>query len=205
MVEIERVKSVRDLGIMVSDDLKWSHQCNQAAAKVMSTLGMIRRTFNDLSIETFVLLYSTYVRPNLEYCLQACAPYYQKDINTLEKVQRRATKMVYGMKKLSYEQRLKSLGLYSLERRRKRGDHIEVFKILKQYENVDQNVFFTRSWKINLRGHTYKLYKNRSVKQYRRNFLSQRIVDSWNSLPQELVDSTSIDMFKRRLDAFMDN
>src|SRR5664279_1869401 len=55
--EIEQVKSVRDLGILVSDDLKWSHQCNQAAAKATSTLGMIRRTFNDLSIEAFESLY----------------------------------------------------------------------------------------------------------------------------------------------------
>lgn len=203
--EVEQVSEVRDLGIVVSDDLKWSRQCNQAAYKAMAALGMIKRTFTKLSKEAFKMLYSTYVRPHLEYCVQAWSPYYQKDINILEKVQRRATKMVHGMKNLSYDQRLKSLNLFSLERRRIRGDLIEAFKILNQFENVEPNDFFRRSMTTNLRGHSDKLFKSRSVKLCRRNFFSQKIVDNWNSLPQELIDSTSVDVFKRRLDLYMDN
>jgi hypothetical protein len=110
---IECVKNIRDLGVQVSDDLKWGQQCNQAASKAMSVLGIIRRAFRNVSKEMFTSLYSIYVRPNLEYCVQAWAPYYQKDVDTLEKVQRRATKMVKEIQHLSYEERLKQLNLVS--------------------------------------------------------------------------------------------
>ena len=72
----------RDLGIWVSDDLKWSNQCSKSAAKAMSVLGMIKRTFPYLDNEGFILLYSTYVRPDLEYCVQVWAPYNVSDIQS---------------------------------------------------------------------------------------------------------------------------
>ena len=113
---------------------------------------------------TSKLLYNTYVRPHLEYCEQAWSPHLQKDKTCLEKVQRRATKMVKGLKKLPYETRLKRLGIYTLERRRLRGDLIETFKILTGKERIDFKKFFeladTTSW---LRGHSLKLYKPRSI------------------------------------------
>ena len=149
-------------------------------------------------------LYCTYVRPHLEFCIQAWAPHYEKDIQTLEKVQRRATKIVKGLAHLSYEDRLKSLSLYSLVRRRIRGDLIEVFKILNHLENIDEKIFFTRSSTNNLRGHTCKLFKSFSKKLCRRTFFSQRVINYWNDLPQHVVDSHSLVMFKRRLDDFMD-
>jgi len=112
---------------LITDEMKWSKQSNPAAAKAMSVLGMIKRTFNTLNKEMFLTLYSTYIRPHLEYCIQVWAPYFKKDIDVLEKVQRRAsaTKLVRCTKNLSYEQRLEYLGLYSLSRRKQRGDLIE--------------------------------------------------------------------------------
>jgi len=77
----------------------------------MSVLGMIKRTFSTLNKETFLTLYSTYIKPHLEHCIQVWAPYFNKDIDILEKVQRRATKLVWCTKNLSYEQRLEYLGL----------------------------------------------------------------------------------------------
>jgi len=71
---IEHVKHCRDLGTQVSEDLKLSQQCNQAASKAMAVLGMIRRAFGKVSKEIFISLCSIYVRPNLEYCNQAWAP-----------------------------------------------------------------------------------------------------------------------------------
>jgi len=89
-------------------------------------------------------VYKTYVRPHLEYCIQAWSPSLRKDIDCLENVQRRATKMVFGLKKLSYEQRLRRLNLTTLEERRKRGDLIEMYKLLTQKENVDYMQFFQK-------------------------------------------------------------
>ena len=91
--------------------------------------------------ELIIPLYKTIVRPHLEYCIQAWKPYRKKDIDILERVQRRATKMIQKLRNISYEMRLKECGLTTLETRRLR-DQIEVFKILNGYENIDRNIFF---------------------------------------------------------------
>ena len=90
--------------------------------------------------ELIIPLYKTIVRPHLEYCIQAWRPYRKKDIDMLERVQRRATKMIPKLRNISYEMRLKECGLTTLETRRLRGDQIEVFKILNGYENIDRNI-----------------------------------------------------------------
>jgi len=203
--QIEQVPEERDLGILITEEMKWSKQCNSAAAKAMSVLGMIKRTFNTLNKDMFLTLYSTYIRPHLEYCIQVWAPYFKKDIDVLEKVQRRATKLVRCIKNLSYDQRLEYLGLYSLSRRRQRGDLIETYKILRNIEDIDYRKFFIRADTVQLRGHNYKLYKNRSLKRCRTCFFSQRVVNCWNLLPQEVVEASSLEIFKNRLDKFMDS
>ena len=88
-------------------------------------------------------LYKAIVRPRLEYCIQAWNPHLRKDVdNMLEKIQRRATKLIPGLRDLTYEERLKECGLTTLETRRLRGDQIEVFKRLNGYENIVSNIFF---------------------------------------------------------------
>ena len=123
----------------------------------------------------------------MEFCIQAWSLYLQKDIRCLEKIQRRATKMVYGLKDTAYDDRLKILGLLSLENRRLQGDLIEVFKILTDRENVNKEQFFTLSEFSYLRGHSLKLSNLRSTRQVRQNFLSQRVIDTWNKLPRNVV------------------
>ena len=90
--------------------------------------------------ELIILLYKTIVGPYLEYHIQAWKPYRKKDIDVLERVQRRATKMIPKLRNISYEMRLKECGLTTLETRRLR-DQIEVIKILNGYENIDRNIF----------------------------------------------------------------
>ena len=100
-----------------------------------------RRTFLCKDNELILQLYKSLVRPRLEYCIQAWRPYLKEDINVLERVQKRATKLISGLSEMGYEERLKILGLTMLETRRLKGDLIEIFKILKGYENIDQEVF----------------------------------------------------------------
>ena len=83
--------------------------------------------------EQIMPLYKIIVRPDLEYCIQAWRPYRKKGSDMLERVQRRATKMIPKLRNISYEMRVKEYGLATLETRRLRGNHIEVFKILNGY------------------------------------------------------------------------
>jgi len=94
----------RGLGIFITSDLKPSLQCVKAANKVMSVLGMVRRNFKRLDVEGFRVIYKGYIRPHLEYCIQAWSPFLVKDKLVLENVQLRATKLVRGLKNFSYEE-----------------------------------------------------------------------------------------------------
>ena len=140
-VLLEKVSEERDLGVHLSDNLKPSLQCVEAAKKASSALGIIKRTFSTFEISSFALLYKTYVRCHMEYCVQAWNPYYRKDIDILEKIQRRATRMVPELRHLSYSDRLQRLKLTSLEDRRQRGDLIEAYKIISGKENVRCVIF----------------------------------------------------------------
>ena len=132
----------KNLGSTISADMKVSEQCGIAAAKGNQILGLIRRNIVYKEKELIIPLYKTIVRPHLEYCIQAWRPYRKNNIDMLERVQRRATKMIPKLRNISYEMRLKECGLTTLETRRLRGDQIEVFKILNGYENIDRNIFF---------------------------------------------------------------
>ena len=121
----------KDLGLTVSADMKVTEQCGIAAAKGNQILGLIRRNIVYKEKELIIPLYKTIVRPHLEYCIQAWRPYRKKDIDILERVQRRATKMIQKLRDIGYEMRLNECGLTTLETRRLRGDQVGM-KILTE-------------------------------------------------------------------------
>ena len=135
----------KDLGVIMSSDLKPSAQCVAAANKGMSALRQATRTFKHINIDSFKILYKTYIRPNLEFCISAWCPYMSKDIDVMEKVQRRATRMVPELKHLKYEDRLKKLEIYHLSARRLRGDLTETYKLLNNFTDVPFERFFRKS------------------------------------------------------------
>jgi len=199
---LSEVTEEKDLGVIVSSDLKVSRQCSEAVRKASYVLRLIKGHFSKLDKTTFLILYKCYVRPHLEYCIQAWSPFLRKDILCIEQVQRRATKLVEGFKKFDYGTRLKKLGLTTLEKRRIRGDLIETFKILTDREKISkQDLFDVRQRTCYLRGHSYTLEVKRSRINIRSNFFSQRTVKHWNSLPEHVVSASSVNCFKNRLDS----
>ena len=193
----------KDLGIVVSQDLKTHVQCLEARNKANRMLGIINRNVSYKSKDVITKLYNSYVRPHLEYCIQAWRPYHRGDIDMLEKVQRRATKLIPSLRRLSYEDRLRELNMFSFERRCERGDMIEVYKIFNGLDDVNASKFFELDDDNRTRGHFLKIKKKQCRLDVRKNFFTNRVVDPWNKLPEHVISSSSLSSFKSRLDKHM--
>ena len=200
-----RVKSAKDLGVIVRNDFKSGDQCRAAANKAKRALFQIRGSVKSRKAKVLLPLYKAIVRPHLEYCVQAWAPDLKKDKALLERIQRLATRRIKECKGLEYPQRLQSLQLFSLERRRTRGDLIEIFKILKGYTGLNAGDLFEVTDVRRVRGHCLKLGKVRPRLNLRANAFALRSINHWNSLPGNVVEANSVVDFKKRLDAAWDS
>ena len=200
---LEQVNQEKDLGVIITNSLKNSTNCATAAKKANRVLGIINRTLTYKDKRIILQLYKSLVRPHLEYAVQAWNPYLQKDIAILEKVQRRATRMIPEIKHLPYEQRLKKLRLTTLEQRRLRGDLIETFRIMNGYEDIEPTKFFTRAEYNRTRGNDLKLFTPHARLELRKQFYSVRVINHWNNLPNKAVNAESINVFKGYADDYV--
>ena len=157
-------------------------------------------------------LYVTYVRPHLEYASSIWCPYNKSHINMIENVQRRATKLTHSLRNLDYNERLARLGLTTLADRRKRGDVIQIFKIISGQNIVNRQVdiqvyeCLSENGPANNLRHTRKLIKPKTAPlTQRENFFTHRIVDLWNNLPESVCNASSVDNFKKRYDEYINS
>ena len=168
-------------------------------------IGIIKRTFTEIDKDIFTILYKTLIRPYLEYATTVWSPFLKKDIFILENTQRRATKIVKGMYYTPYEERLIILGLPTLQYRRKRNDLVQVYKIVNKIDKLDINNFFKVRKESKTRGNSYKLIKSQNRLNIRANAFSQRVVNDWNSLPEDCVNSKDLNNFKSTLNKHWKN
>ena len=198
---LENTVEEKDLGVTIDPELKMDAHIERQVNKANSILGMIRRTFDHLDNTTFINLYKSMVRPHLEYCHAVTFPRFERQVKLLENVQRRATKLVPGLKDLSYTDRLKKLKLPTLTYRRHRGDIIEAYKYIHGHYQVESSPLVLDDRQIIIRGHEYRIKKARCNTSLRQHFFINRIVSVWNNLPRSVVSAPSINALKNRLDS----
>ncbi len=208
---LQNTEIERDLGVIISSDLKWSNQVNTAVAKAQKALGLIKRTFTHLNTEMTKTLYTSLVRPHLEFAVSVWKPTSKGEIEVLEKVQRRATKLAPELKHLTYEERLKRMNLTTFETRRLRGDLIQQYKIINRIDEINWFKQPNQAPSLayngpcsSLRGHRYRMEREivRNC-QPRHDFFTNRITKHWNELPTELVEAKTLNGFKAKLDRYL--
>jgi len=215
---IKTTESEKDLGVYTSCSMTPSIQVAEAAKKANQVLGQLLRAVCYRDKIHFVKLYKERVRCHLEFSVQAWNPWRKQDIDLLENVQKRAVRNIAGLHG-AYEDKLKQVGLTTLVKRQHSGDMIQTFKIMNGIDDVNPRTWFipasdrmsqpTRTTTHILEDGTPTTTLNLLVPKarldLRKNFFSNRIINSWNSLPVQIKNSTSVNSFKNGYDKYMNS
>ena len=204
--ELNTTYNEKDLGVHIDPLLTFDNHIISTVNKARKVCGLLVRNIEFKSPYIMLSLFKSMVRPIIEYANCVWAPYKRKDIDFIEKVQRHFTKKIIGMKNLSYNERLTRLKLPSLEYRRLRGDIIQVYKIVNgDYDPLTtQSLFNITNYNTNnintRQNNSTKLYKKRISTSLYHNFFTNRVINIWNSLPQEVVNVDTLSKLKNKID-----
>ena len=210
---LKEVAVEKDLGIHTDNKLTYNVHIQEKINKANKTLGYIRHTFKYLDKENFLMLYKSLVRPHLEYGSTIWSPHFKYHIDAIERVQRRATRLVPGMKHLTYEERLENLGLETLEYRRRRADILELYRIMNEEHQLDLNCYcakcpaksmFQPALSNTTRGNSRKLQIQEAL-SLRHHFFATGVTPQWNKLSNEVVTAKNINIFKSHIEKEMGN
>ena len=197
------VDSEKDLGITVNKTVDWKEHVSNIIKKAKSVTAWVSRSIISRSPEIMTKIYKSLVRPQLEYCVQLWSPLPSHGnwglILEIEDVQRSFTRMIDGVGLLSYENRLKALNLTTLLERRARGDLIETFKIQSGLVDYGKNLFKTSTYGNKLVSRPGDQHK------FKHSFLSRRVIQYWNKLPNDIKSAKTVESFKNKLQNFKHN
>jgi hypothetical protein len=199
--ELKVCTEEKDLGVTFDPKLTFDQHIKNVINKANSMLGIIKRTFTFLSKDMFLKLYKALVRPHLEYGNTVWSPLFKRQSVALERVQRRATRLLKECEGLSYCERLHYLNLHSLKGRRLRGDLIETFKLYHGLVDAEWDTYFSAPKSDVTRNADGKIFVKYSRTNLRKNSYSNRVVHHWNKLPGSLKNAKTLNNFKNLLDA----
>jgi hypothetical protein len=205
---LEKTREERDLGVIMADSLKTAAQCAKAAKTALGVLGQIARAFRYRDRRTFVQLYKQYVRPHLDFAVQAWSPWQQADINVLEKVQQPAVNMVSGLQHGDYEGRLKELRLTTLAERRHQADMLNMYKLCSGKLGQSRADWFRpppdAAAMTQRNADPLNVRPNHGRLEIRRHFFSVRVGEPWNRVPGEIKRARTVTSFKKTYARFRD-
>ena len=202
--QLAESETERDLRVIFNSNLKWKNQVITATNKANQMLGRVKKSFARFDRKLFRSLYLTFIRPLLEFAVPVWSPIMKSDCDSIERIQHRATKLVSTIRNQPYQNRLKALDLTTLVERRKRGNLIQMYKIMHNIDKVDKgNRFQIVTNHHQVRGHCLKYFKEISRQQHRENFFFNRTANLWNSLPSDIVQAPTVNSFKAGIDCWM--
>ncbi len=199
--EILICEDEKDLGVTFNNHFSFDQHIHKAVSKANQMMGLIKRSFDFLDKDTFLKLYKALVRPHLEYGNVVWHPYLKRQSVQIERVQRRASKVLVQCNDMTYTQRLNYLNLPSLKGRRIRGDLIETYKILNSYTDIDPNNIFSFNTFDKTRNSNNKLFMRHCKTNIRKFSFSNRIIKHWNVLPDTIKSAPNLLTFKSLLDS----
>ena len=200
-VLLKETFSEKDLGVFVDPLLNFEDHINTTIKKARKMSGLIIRNISYKSKEVMIPLFKSLIRPILEYGNPVWCPYLRRNIDIVESVQRHFTKCIVGFNNFSYEDRMKSLKLPSLEFRRLRGDLIEAYKICNGiYDPTTTSSLLVFNSYNRTRSNSLKLTKCSTNRSQFQHFFTNRIINLWNNLPEHVAKAKSVNCFKNNID-----
>lgn len=188
-----------DLGILIDNQLKFHDHIREVARKASGLAQNFLKSTVSRSPEFMLFLWTTHIRPLIEYGSCIWNTGYLTDLSLLEKVQRRWTKHISGLEELSYADRLQSLNLFSIQGRLLRADLIQYWKVINEKSCIRPDRLFALADHSRTRGHTLKLFLPAVSTDVRSRSFSVRCIQRWNQLPGEVASADCLSAFKKMI------